>query len=283
MQVLKQLMKNRSYKTVAFSLLAITAMLRPAKATSPQTFVIDSYGGTALIAPVQQLLNQSPNGGRVISYQDKLIVTTTNQNYQAVKNLLSQIDQQPKPLVINVRVGGDSSQFGRINQGQVIINQRGISAQGGSYQQSSQLKSSQSYQVQTLSGYPASISTSTLLALSPQPLNPPNFGQLGAHQIVINQIGLVTAEQGINVTPRLLNTNQVEVTLQQNNDKVVKGAKFSSPMIQQQNLANTLVVSRGTWQKIGDIQQNQNISQSTFGKTGQFSQTSRIPIWLMVQ
>lgn len=283
MQVLKSLMKNRTYQAVAFSLLAVTAMLKPAKATSPQTFVIDSYGGTALIAPVQQLLNQHPNGGRVISYQDKLIVTTTADNYQAVKNLLSQIDQQPKPLIINVRVGGDSRQFGQVNQAQVIINQRGISAQGGAYQQSNQAQSSQSYQVQTLSGYPASISTATLLALSPQPLNQPQFGQLGAHQIVINQIGLVTAAQGINVIPRLLNNNQVEVTLQQNNDKVIKGSRFSSPMIQQQALSSSLIVSRGTWQKIGDIQQNKNISQSTFGKSGQFSQTNSTPIWLMVQ
>ena len=277
MQVLKQFMKNRSYQAVAFSLLAVTVMLQPAKAASSQTFVIDSYGGAALVAPVQELLNQRPNGGRVISYQDKLIVTTTADNYQAVKNLLSQIDQQPKPLIINVRVGGDSRQFSQVKQGQVIINQRGISAQGGAYQHSNQAQSSQSYQVQTLSGYPASLSTATILALSPQ------FGQRSAHQIIIHQIGLISATQGIKVTPRLLNNNQVEVMLQQNNDKVIQGAKFSAPMIQQQSLASTLIVSRGTWQKIGDIQQSQITSQSTFGKSGQFSQSSNIPIWLMVQ
>ncbi|WP_201534223.1 hypothetical protein [Psychrobacter ciconiae] len=280
MQFITSLIKKRCYQVIVIALMtsaAFTALSKTAQAASLQTFVIDSYGGAALVAPVQALLNQSPNGGRVTSYQDKLIVTTTHQNYQAVTNLLAQIDEQPKPLIINVRVGGDGSQSGQINQGQVIINQRGIFAQGGSYQQSNQSQSTQSYQVQTLSGYPASLSTATILALSPQ------FGQRSAHQIVINQIGLVTAAQGIKVTPMLLNNNQVEVMLQQNNDKVIQGAKFSAPMIQQQSLASTLIVSRGTWQKIGDIQQSQITSQSTFGKSGQFSQSSNIPIWLMVQ
>jgi len=248
------------------------------QAAISQTFVIESYGGAALITPVQQLLNQSPDGGRVTSYQDKLIVTTTSQNYQAVKNLLSQIDQQPKPVVINVHVGGDKSQFGQINQAQVVINQRGVFAQGGAYQQSSQSQSSQSYQVQTLSGYPANISTATLFALSPQINRQPIFGQ-----IIINQIGLISAAQGINVTPRLLANDQIEVKLQQKNDNVVQGSRLNSPIINQQSLATTLIVSRGTWQKIGDIRQRQNITQSTFGKTGQFSQAMDIPIWLMVQ
>jgi len=211
------------------------------QAAISQTFVIESYGGSALIAPVQQLLNQSPDGGRVTSYQDKLIVTTTSQNYQAVKNLLSQIDQQPKPVVINVRVGGDKSQFGQINQAQAVINQRGVFAQGGAYQQSSQSQSSQSYQVQTLSGYPASISTATLFALSPQINRQPIFGQ-----IVINQIGLISAAQGINVTPRLLANDQIEVQLQQKNDNVVQGSRLNSTVINQQSLATTLIVSRGT-------------------------------------
>lgn len=279
--LLKMLLKLRL--AAVFVVNAALPLGLQAQAASPQTFVIATYGGAALVAPVQQLLNQRPNGGRVVSYQDQLIVTTTNSNYQAVKDLLLQIDQQPKPLIINVRVGGNAQDFGQINQGQISIDRRGVYAQGGVYQSSTQSTSSQSYQVQTLSGYPASLSTATLLALSPQRLNQPNFGQLGLNQVVINQIGLVTATQGINVIPRLLNNNQVEVTLQQNNDKVVQSSRLNSPIINQQSLAATLIVSRGTWQKIGEIQQRQNSSNSEFNQNGKFSTSNQTPIWLMIQ
>ena len=134
--------------------------------SSYETYVIHTYGGDALLPAVRQQLNSSRDGGTVAVYQDKLVLSTTASNYQAVQQLLTQIDRQPQALTVSVRVGNNSSSQSNIQQGQVIISNRGIQGAGIINQSSSQQQGNNLYQVQTLSGSAASISTGTLYSLN---------------------------------------------------------------------------------------------------------------------
>ena len=136
------------------------------QASTAQTYVIHTYGGASLLPAVRQQLNSSADGGTVTTYQDKLVLRTTARNYEVVQQLLSQIDRQPQALTVAVRVGNSSSGQGNIQQGQVIITNRGIQGAGVISQRSSLQQSSNLYQVQTLSGSAASISTGTLYSLT---------------------------------------------------------------------------------------------------------------------
>lgn len=156
-------------RQTAFAL-TLTALPLAVQAASNQssyeTYVIHTYGGEALLPAVRQQLNSSRDGGTVAVYQDKLVIHTTASNYQAVQQLLAQIDRQPQALTVSVRVGNNSSSQSNIQQGQVIISNRGIQGAGIINQSSSQQQGNNLYQVQTLSGSAASISTGTLYSLN---------------------------------------------------------------------------------------------------------------------
>ncbi|WP_227543713.1 hypothetical protein [Psychrobacter sp. 230] len=197
-------------------------------ASTAQTYVIHTYGGASLLPAVRQQLNSSADGGTVTTYQDKLVLQTTARNYQAVQQLLFQIDRQPQALTVAVRVGNSSGLQGNIQQGQVIITNRGIQGAGVISQRSSQQQGNSLHQVQTLSGSAASISTGTLYSLT-QTYNANNH--LTYHrsandnfkpQIVIQQQILLPTTQGIAVTPRLLPNGQVEVQLSQVEERLVQ-------------------------------------------------------------
>ena len=150
---------------IAF-MLSLIVLPVAVQAANNQTYVIDTYGGETLLPAVRQQLNSSRDGGTVAVYQDKLVLQTTAVNYQAVQQLLNQIDRQPQALTVSVRVGNNSSSQGNIQQGQVIITNRGTQGSGIINQRNSQQQSNNLYQVQTLSGSAASISTGTLYSLS---------------------------------------------------------------------------------------------------------------------
>ena len=268
------------------------------QASTSQTYVIHTYGGASLLPAVRQQLNSSADGGTVTTYQDKLVLQTTARNYQAVQQLLSQIDRQPQALTVAVRVGNSSGLQGSIQQGQVIITNRGIQGTGVISQRSSQQQSSNLYQVQTLSGSAASISTGTLYSLT-QTYNANNYSNYHRSandnfkpQIVIQQQILLPTTQGIAVTPRLLPNGQVEVQLSQVEESLVQpnlpynqmsstnnSTGNASNAIRGQRLNSTIIVPRGQWVTIGQISQNSTNSTSNSSR----NTNNSVPISLRVE
>lgn len=285
--------KNSSYASQTAFVLSLALLPVTVNADSNQsryqTYVIPTYGGDALLPAVRQQLNTSRDGGTAVIYQGKLVLQTTPTNYQAVQQLLAQIDRQPQAVTVSVRVGNDSSTQYDNRQGQVIITNRGIQGSGSINQQSSQQQSNSLYQVQTLSGSAASIGTSTLwsLAQSYYPTSSVYPRPLG--QIVIQQQVLLPTTQGISVTPRLLPNGQVEIKLSQVEERLMRSnspynrQSINNNSVQGQSLNNTLIVPRGQWVNIGQIIQNSQNQRSSIGSYGATNGYNRVPISLLVQ
>ena len=284
--------KTVSYgRQIAF-ILSLTVVPIVVQAAAYQTYVIHTYGGDALLPSVRQQLNASRDGGTVSTYQDKLVLRTTASNYQAVQKLLAQIDRQPQALTVAVRVGNNSSAQGNIQQGQVTISNRGIQGVGIINQSNSQQQTNNLYQIQTLSGSAASISTGTLYALNQTytsnsyPTYPAYNRPVG--RIVIQQQVLLPTSQGIAVTPRLLPNGQVEVQLTQVEEKLVR-ANLSynrhgyNSSVQGQRLHSTIIVPRGQWVTIGQISQNSQNQTAGYGGNQNNSRSNDVPISLLVQ
>lgn len=281
------------YKSLLATAVGMTVPLVAVQAVTYETYVIDTYGGQALIPAVRQQLESSRDGGTVTSYQDKLVIRTTPANYPKLEQLLSLIDRQPQALTVAVRVGNSSSVQDNIRQGQVIITNRGIQGAGVINQYNRQQQGSSLYQVQTLSGSSAaSISTGTLYSLTQnyRATIQPNYHYPADRQpnaqIVIQQQVLLPTTQGIAVTPRLLPNGQVEVRLSQVEERLARsnssynryGTSSNSIQSQSQSLNSTIIVPRGQWVTIGEISQRSVNSSSRTVKS-----TNTVPIELLVQ
>ena len=263
----------------------------PAQAASYQTYVINNYGGEALLPAVRQQLNSSRDGGKVSTYQGKLVLQTTATNYQAVQQLLAQIDSQPQALTVAVRVGNNSSAQSNIQQGRVVISNRGIQGTGIINQNNSSQQNNSVYQVQTLSGSAASISTNTLYSLTQNYLvngyqsnRYPSYNRPSG-QIIIQQQLLLPTTQGIAVTPRLLPNGQVEVQLAQAEEKLVRSNSryHSNNAIKSQRLNSTVIVPRGQWITIGQVSQNSQNQSSSYGSNRSSVTSNSAPIQLLIQ
>ena len=280
-------------RPIAFTL-SLTILPIVVQAATYQTYVIHTYGGERLLPAVRQQLDASRYGGTVTTYQDKLILHTTAANYQTVQQLLSQIDGQPQALTVAVRVGNSSQSQGNSQQGQVIISNRGIQGAGMINQRNSQQQGNNLYQVQTLSGSAASISTGTLYSLNQTyiansyPTYPTYDGPAG--QIIIQQQVLLPTTQGIAVTPKLLPNGQVEVRLTQVEEQLVRAnpsynryGYTNNSSVQEQRLNSTIVVPRGQWVNIGQISQNNQTQSSGYGSNQTVNSSNSVPISLLVQ
>ena len=278
------------YKSLLATAVGMTVPLVAVQAATYETYVIDTYGGQALIPAVREQLESSRDGGTVTSYQDKLVIRTTPANYPKLEQLLSLIDRQPQALTVAVRVGNSSSVQDNIRQGQVIITNRGIRGAGVINQYNRQQQGSSLYQVQTLSGSAASISTATLYSLNQTYIvnGYPNYHRpIG--QIVIQQQVLLPTTQGIAVTPRLLPNSQVEVRLSQVEERLARSNSSynrygtSSNSIQSQSLNSTIIVPRGQWVTIGQISQNNQTQSSGYGSHSTRDSSNNTPISLLIQ
>ncbi|WP_296238938.1 hypothetical protein [Psychrobacter sp. UBA5136] len=282
---------NGNFGHKRFLLLTLAIMPIVAQAATFQTYVIHTYGGEALLPAVRQQLNSSRDGGTVTTYQDKLVLHTTAANYQAVQQLLVQIDRQPQALTVAVRVGNNTEFQSNIQQGQVIISNRGIQGSGLINQRNSQQQGNNLYQVQTLSGSAASISTGTLYSLNQTYIanSYPTYNR-PAGQIIIQQQVLLPTTQGIAVTPRLLPNGQVEVALTQVEEQLVRAnpshnryRQDNNSRIQGQRLDSTIIVPRGQWVTIGQISQNNQSQNSGYGSDRTLNSSNSVPISLLVQ
>lgn len=269
---------------IAFTL-SLTVLPIVVQAAAYQTYVIHTYGGESLLPAVRQELST------VSTYQDKLVLHTTAANYQKVQQLLSQIDGQPQALTVAVRVGNSRQSQGNIQQGQVIISNRGIQGAGIINQRNSQQQGNNLYQVQTLSGSAASISTGMLYSLNQSYIanSYPTYKRL-AGQIIIQQQVLLPTTQGITVMPRLLPNGQVEITLSQVEEQLVhtnpsyqRYGYNNSSSVQGQRLNSTIVVPRGQWVNIGQISQNNQSQSSGYASNRTLNSSNSVPISLLVQ
>lgn len=282
--------KSISYIRPTAIALSLTALPMITQAANYQTYVIHTYGGGALLPAVRQQLDSSPTGGTASVYQDKLILRTTAANYQAVQQLLSQIDREPQALTVAVRVGNSSSTQGSIQQSRVIITNRGLQGSGMINQHHSQQQGNSLYQVQTLSGSAASISTGTLHSLA-QTYQATRYSTYNrpVGQIVIQQQVLRPTTQGISVTPRLLPNEQVEVQLTQVEEALTNANAsygqdgYTGLRVQGQTLNSTIVVPRGQWVTIGQITQNSQSQHSNYGSNRTIDTDNSAPISLMVR
>lgn len=274
-----EIYSNRPILPAVLAVLTLTLSSGAMTAPNYQTYVIHTYGDEALLPAVRQQL--AGTGSTVAIYQDRLILRTTPSGYQAVQQLLSQIDGVPQAITVAVRVGKQGNSAGSIQQNRIIINNNGIQGYGnyGSQTQSSQ--GSSFYQVQTLSGKPASISTSTLLSLA-QPLL---IQQRSAYNrpstlIVIQGQTLVAASQGIAVTPQLLPNGQVQVSLNQVEEQLTNNRRAP---IDSQSLNTTITLPKGQWVTIGSIRQNNQGSGSGVGSSWSQNSQYEYPIEIKVQ
>ena len=277
-------------RPIAFTL-SLTVLPIAVQAAAYQTYVIHTYGGESLLPAVRQQLSASRDGGTVSTYQDKLVLHTTAANYQKVQQLLSQIDGQPQALTVAVRVGNSSQSQGNSQQGQVIISNRGIQGAGMINQRNSQQQGNNLYQVQTLSGSAASISTGTLYSLNQTYIanSYPTYNRPSG-QIIIQQQVLLPTTQGIAVTPKLLPNGQVEVRLTQVEEQLVRANPSynrygynNNSSVQDQRLNSTIVVPRGQWVNIGQISQNNQSQSSGYGSNQTVNSSNDVPISLLVQ
>ena len=277
-------------RPIAFAL-SLTVVPIAVQAAAYQTYVIHTYGGESLLPAVRQQLSASRDGGTVSIYQDKLVLHTTAANYQKVQQLLSQIDGQPQALTVAVRVGNSSQSQGNSQQGQVIISNRGIQGAGMINQRNSQQQGNNLYQVQTLSGSAASISTGTLYSLNQTYIanSYPTYNRPSG-QIIIQQQVLLPTTQGIAVTPKLLPNGQVEVRLTQVEEQLVRAnpsynrySYTNNSSVQGQRLNSTIVVPRGQWVNIGQISKNNQTQSSGYGSNQTVNSSNSVPISLLVQ
>ena len=277
-------------RPIAFAL-SLTVVPIAVQAATYQTYVIHTYGGESLLPAVRQQLSASRDGGTVSIYQDKLVLHTTAANYQKVQQLLSQIDGQPQALTVAVRVGNSSQSQGNSQQGQVIISNRGIQGAVMINQRNSQQQGNNLYQVQTLSGSAASISTGTLYSLNQTYIanSYPTYNRPSG-QIIIQQQVLLPTTQGIAVTPKLLPNGQVEVRLTQVEEQLVRAnpsynrySYTNNSSVQGQRLNSTIVVPRGQWVNIGQISKNNQTQSSGYGSNQTVNSSNSVPISLLVQ
>lgn len=252
--------------------LPVTMVFLPILAFA-ETYVVPTLGGSELVPIVQTQLNQLPNGGNVSEYQGKLIITTTPANYQAVQSVIRQIDRLPQTLTVAVRVGENSSNDENTGYGNIgVINSRVFI--NGQWQNSQrQTLGNQLYQVQTLSGKPASIGLEQIL---PTPTVIMNHHRNAYPQVVIGNT-LLSANQGISVIPTALPNGQIQVQITQSNDRF--GQLYGQTVVNGQNFSSTIVVNPNQWTTIGYVN---NVSQMS-GNMGSYRQTLQTPIQIMVR
>ena len=158
-------------------------------------------------------------------------------------------------------------------------------------QRNSQQQGNNLYQVLTLSGSAASISTGTLYSLNQTYIanSYPTYNRPSG-QIIIQQQVLLPTTQGIVVTPKLLPNGQVEVRLTQVEEQLVRAnpsynrySYTNNSSVQGQRLNSTIVVPRGQWVNIGQISQNNQSQSSGYGNNQTVNSSNDVPISLLVQ
>ena len=221
--------------------------------------VISRPDAQALVPVIGPLL---PDGATVNAYQGKLIIRTTNQNFAELQTVLGEMNSQPKQVTVYLRrrsntqreySGAGIDTLGRQAQTNVRIQVE---------QRRRNLDEQQDYRVQTLSGYPASISQGTLLALTDQ------------H----NGTNLHTLKRGIQVIPQVSRDGSVTLQIQQRHDQ-----PGGPGIADTQHSATTLRLQPGQWRQLGAINTVSQTRNQDIGRHQTARQTVTLPIEVMVE
>lgn len=201
--------------------------------------------------------------GRVTAYGNQLIVNAAPEKITELRTLISQLDTQPKRLLISVDTSDTSQQNdrgytvngsasagdvevqagrGEINgRDQVRIIRRNTDSRTGGVQQ-----------VQTTEGYPALIQVGQSV-----PLNNTSIGPYGQ---VYNQTEYRNVTQGFYVTASLTG-DIVHVSISSNNDKV---SQSNSGAIDIQSTDSRVSGRLGEWISVGGVSQQSQGDQRDF-------------------
>lgn len=255
------------------SVFVIGISMLMANISHANTYVVDTLGGAALQPIVQNQLNQLPNGGNVMVYQDRLIINTTPANYAKVSQFIRQIDTMPQTLTVLVRVGENSLNYQNTGYGNIGVINSQVYVNGRWENSQSQTTGNQLYQVQTISGKSASIGLEQILQTPTVIVN--GYRRNYYPQVVIGNT-LMSANQGISVIPTALSNGQIQVQIAQANDKF--GTFNRQTVVNGQNFSSTITVNPNQWTTIGYIN-NQSQSSGTYGG---YSQNLQTPIQMMV-
>lgn len=260
---------NKNIASFLVLVAAYAGVVVPSYANTPantlNTYVVESYGGTALLPSIRPMLAA---GGSVQSYQNRLIIRTTASNYLQVRELLKQIDKLPNNLRISLKVA-EKSQQAQQNLGADVV----IAASKGSVQAGGRINYSHKhenhsgtdvYQIKALSGSAASISAGTL-----QQFANGFWGQ-----------SVLSVTKGIDVLPTLLPNNQVNIKINQyhyGNNPQIKHTEATTALNTQRSQTE-LNVPVGVWQHFGSIDQ-----QSHFrSHTGYSKQQQNLPLMIKI-
>lgn len=243
-----------------------------ASVSHANTYVVDTLGGSALQPIVQHQLDQLPNGGNVMVYQERLIISTTPANYAKISQFIRQIDQLPQTLTVAVRVGENGSNYQNTGYGNIGVINSQVYVNGQWQNSQSQTSGNHLYQVQTISGKPASIGLEQILQTPTIIVN----GYKRAYPQVYIGNTLLSANQGINVIPTALSNGQIQVQIAQANDTF--GRLYGQTVVNGQNLAAHVTLYPNQWTTIGYV----NNASQTNGTYGGYSQNLQTPIQIMV-
>lgn len=242
-------------------------------ASYANTYVVDTLGGSALQPIVQQQLNQLPNGGNVMMYQDRLIINTTPSNYAQIHQFIRQIDQLPQTLTVAVRVGENRSNAQNTDYANIGVIDNQVFMNGQWQTSQSQTIGNQLYQVQTLSGKPASIGLTQILQAPTVIVN----GYRNAYPQVMIGDTLLSASQGISVIPTKLANGQIQVQIAQSNSKF--DTFNHQTVVYGQNFVSTVSVYPNQWTTIGYVTHQ----SQTADDYGNYRQNLQTPIQILVQ
>ncbi len=212
-------------------------------------------------------------GGTVTGINNKLIIKTTSSNLKQIKQVLAQIDNAPRRLMISVKqdVDGDlnieeSGVSGRYSTGDVTIKSPDNSRDGTIIQGKdtegnivryrqletrSQLEDRNVYRVQALEGNPAFISTGQSVPIPNQ-----TAYVTGGSVVVLDGVEYRDVESGFYVLPRIQGDN---VTLLIS-PRLSRVGPDQTAIFDIQNVETTVSGQLGKWIPIGGTTQHSNDS-----------------------
>lgn len=221
--------------------------------------VISRPDAEALVPIIGPLL---ADGGTVNAYQGKLIIRTTDQNFQELQSVLGELNSKPKAVTVHLRQAGSITQQRTRTSVDVLRRPAQTNARVRVEQQRQQDENQRHYQIRTLSGYPAGINQGTLIALSTG----------------YNATQLHTLERGIQVTPQVNTDGSVTLQIQQRNDQ-----PGSPGIADTQHSATALRLEPGQWQQMGAINTVNQSQRRGIGRYETSRQTVTLPIEVMVE
>lgn len=235
-----------------FALLSLSLLLSLATPLRAQMsiHIVQRSDAAALVPIIDPLL---PEGGYVNAYQGKLIIRTTTNNFDEILAALGDMPDAPRTVTVHLRRHGNSAgqrTAAGIQPGRITLN-----AATRDHQRTDH------YQINTLTGHPASISQGTLVALSGTAYP-----------------ALITLKQGIEVIPRMTADGRVRLNIAQ---------RFEQPAghgtAHTQGSQSTLMLTPGQWQPLGEITVRERFSGTSLGGVRREGHRVNLPLDVKVE